>query len=987
MQLPEIRLVVGTTYRDLHAEREYLLKRTIPQIKRRCEEQGVLFTLRELKWSDDAEVIALQMNRLLESLAQGDTYYLGIHSKLDPPAPRFSTASMISAGIAEQLESLLSTNASWRQIEEALCKKFLPQDRIAWFAPSDSSPSSSGPLDAERLGSAIEQRILEIIDRVAPKMKGGIENYHQLYLRSRVAGALQSASKADDLMLALGSSQSVLLVGVTGSGKSTTIALALEALSQSGESVIAYVLDGADASSQAVSSHLIRSIGPEAGSNADSFTSLSLALSRAGERIIALDGIEFLEQDARYLGWLPEPLPKNIKLIASTSDQAQAETLEVRGWKIIQVSALEKESIISLIHHLCNERNLWLTPEQKDLIAQHPLSFHPQFLITLIDELGQFGWFAQLKKDLDEYLDEMSIYQLFNSAKSGAAADTSLSNSFVVSARLQHYLQSYSLVELYEKVLERLEFDFGAPQLTRVLGYLGVVTRGLTLTDLVSLTGLTSSSIQHLLNAFGANISVRSGRVMIGNEYFARAIEKRYLGTSSTRNAVRSSLSLYLRTQQTPAHTQELASQYVAAHDNEQLRQLLLDPLSLAYLLEGTQVEALAYYWNTIGGSSEAEQAYVKLLPEYLRIEPLEKCVLHLRNVADLLIYMGRPGAAHAIIEAAIAATAEHNALLLDRAQLLRSLGRTLYSLARYAESEAAYKASYASFTSLGREHEAEALATRKDLASLLAEGARYPEADDLYTEIVRDTERIYGEESPQLASVLNSIGLMLNGQGKYDAAISVAARARNIFVHHWGREYPELGWSYHIFATANRQKGELDEATSWYTLAIERFLQLHGENHPIPLRSMYGLAVLLQRKGDIAGAVVQARKVVQIRTRLLGAIHADTAAAKVLLGSVLKASGEYSEAMTLLAEGLEIFDGGANKEHPEVARTLHELGEVYWKLNMFDRSKAAVSRAIAIRSKVLGNEHPDTLASDTLMHSISAGGELVLPAVEAVKN
>jgi tetratricopeptide (TPR) repeat protein len=346
------------------------------------------------------------------------------------------------------------------------------------------------------------------------------------------------------------------------------------------------------------------------------------------------------------------------------------------------------------------------------------------------------------------------------------------------------------------------------------------------------------------------------------------------------------------------------------------------------------------------------------------------------------LLFLAKPVAAHAILSAAIDATEEKKTLAADRAQLLRSLGRTLYLLARYRESEAAYRTSVDIFTQLGDPYEAQALASRKLLAQLLAEGAQYVEADLMYSELLRDTEKVYGPESPEIASTLSSIGLMLNGQGKYDAAISLAARARNIFVHHWGSDYPELGWCFFVFATAYRQKNELEEASRWYSLAITRFVQMHGEEHPIPLRSMYGLAVLLQKKGDLVGSIVQARKIVALRTKLLGSKHADTAAAKVLLGSVLKANGEYTEAMTLLSEGLEVFDGGVNKEHPEVARTLHELGEVYGRLKLHDKARASLARAVAIRTKVLGVEHPDTMASTALLDVITtaAGGELVLP-------
>lgn len=980
--LPKIRLILGTTYRDVHPEREYLLKRTLPQIKRCCEEQGVDCTYRELKWAGEPAMIHRQMNRFLEALSDPDTYYIGLNYGIRPPASKFDTDSLIASSVSNQLAGLLERNASWREIEEQLANQHLGRERVILLqAASDVEPPARQLLP-EEIGVLLVRTIESILAKShrLSAVGNSEQAYHHLYLASRAGGALQVASCAEDLLRRISKDQCVVLFGAPGSGKSTSVALAMQALRANGELVIPYVLDGADSSGESISRYVRSCLGEREPGGPDPKSGLSLSLSRAGELMLALDGVEHLDQNSHFLGWLPDPLPKNVRVIASTSDERQATALEAKGWSLIRVPPLEAPHISALIDHLCWERDLALTADQRSLIAQHPLSFHPQFILTLIEELGQFGWFAQLNKNLDEYLDEMSIYQLFNSAKAGALADTSLPNTFVLSARLQYYLQTHSIVELYQKVLERLEFDFGAPQLTRILGYLGIASRGLALEDLASLSGLHSSSIQHILNALGAGILTREGRIRIGNEHFSRAIEKRYLNSQSARSAVRSSLVHFLRKEDRADHTLELALQYALSDDKQPLRQLLLSPRSLDHLLTSLQNDEIAGLWKRL--DVDVDQEYLGSLGSYLAIEPTEARVKHLRAVADLLLHLAKPAAAHTILLAAIDATDGESELVVVRAQLLRSLGRTLYSLALYRDSEAAYRSSIDLFSKLDLSYETQLLATRKDLAQLLAEGARYPEADALFNELVKNIEQRYGSDSPELASTLYSIGLMLNGQGKYDAAINVATRARSIFIHHWGVDYPELGWCYFVFATAYRQKNELDEAANWYAQAIMKFVQMHGEEHPIPLRSIYGLAVLLQRKGDLTGAVEQARKVITLRTKLLGGKHADTAAAKVLLGGMLKAQGEYAEARSLLSEGLEVFDAGANKEHPEVARTLHELGEVYSKLQLHEKAKEALTRAAAIRSKVLGCEHPDAKATLALLATLetSAGGDLVVP-------
>lgn len=995
---PAIRLVIGTTYRDLHSEREYLLKRILPQLKRECEQKGILLSTREIKWADEPTIVAKQLNALIEQLHDEITIYLGLTTSLQPTALSPAQAagldldSCISREFGSKAIELLKQGGSWQALERTLALAMLGSSRATIIECATDPGSTITPPEA--IGSKVLSALRQFVATRYPEPAADsiAENYHRLYLRSRTIDSLQSASYASELLLAMRDHQCVVLVGSTGSGKSTTLGLALDALSINGTPTIPYVMDGDQGSSRAIARHVTALLEPGRGvSSVDPHAELSLALSRTDELVLAIDGIEFLDQHSRYLGWLPHPLPKNVKVVASTSDLAQGAALEERGWKVIGVSALSADVVRDLVEHLCWKHNLWMTREQKAQICEHPLAFHPQFLITLFDELGQFGWFGQLNKNLDEYLDEMSVYHLFASSTGEQVSDTSLPTSFILSARLQYYLQSHSLVELYQKVLERIEFDLGVPQLTRVLSYIASSNLGLRIKDICLLAGMPPEAIQHILHALSANLVTRRERIQFGNEYFGEAVRKRYLSSRSVQHAVRTSLIHHLRrdlehdltdggsSADYRSSAEELASQYHSAKDEVALRDLLLDPRSISRLLSELQQDTLARYWQTAQMQDDPASVYLQRLREQeLQMTP-EATVHLLRQLSDFLLYIGRSTAARQLLESALSVAEEQSGMQLASAAILRSLGKTHYLLARYLDSEKAYRASLHLFIQAGSVAEAEVLIARKDLAQLLAEGARYAEAEEIYDAILDETERRYGAKSPEFASALSSMAFMFNGQGRYHEAILAAKAAQDIYVHHWGWEYPELGWCYHSLATAFRQLNDLAEAEKWYSLAIARFAQMFGEEHSTPLRSMYGLAVLYQRKGDIPAAVAQTRKVLELRIRLLGSTHADTAAVKVLLGSLLRSQGQYEEALALLVDAMEIFDSGANKEHPEVARTLHELGDVYEKLGSPEKARACLARALDIRSKVLGKDHPDTCATQALLSRItSAGSEVV---------
>src|ERR1051325_378318 len=52
---PEMRIFISSTFRDMHAEREYIIKYVFPELRTICRERGVEFTEIDLRWGVTAE--------------------------------------------------------------------------------------------------------------------------------------------------------------------------------------------------------------------------------------------------------------------------------------------------------------------------------------------------------------------------------------------------------------------------------------------------------------------------------------------------------------------------------------------------------------------------------------------------------------------------------------------------------------------------------------------------------------------------------------------------------------------------------------------------------------------------------------------------------------------------------------------------------------------------------------------------------------------
>ena len=94
---------------------------------------------------------------------------------------------------------------------------------------------------------------------------------------------------------------------------------------------------------------------------------------------------------------------------------------------------------------------------------------------------------------------------------------------------------------------------------------------------------------------------------------------------------------------------------------------------------------------------------------------------------------------------------------------------------------------------------------------------------------------------------------------------------------------------------------------------------------------------------------------------------------------------GKFHEAEHLLRREMSSCEqGGLGQEHPTTLTAAHCLGQVYFETNESDEAAPLLERTLALRSKVLGPTHGDTLASvAVLMQCWVAQGRATNEAVE----
>lgn len=158
----------------------------------------------------------------------------------------------------------------------------------------------------------------------------------------------------------------------------------------------------------------------------------------------------------------------------------------------------------------------------------------------------------------------------------------------------------------------------------------------------------------------------------------------------------------------------------------------------------------------------------------------------------------------------------------------------------------------------------------------------------------------------------------------------------------------------------------------------LEARTRLLGAYHPDTLAAEQNLAGVLYAQGEFAGARHHAERALEMMTRLLGAEHPDTLAVKQNLAGMLHAQGDLAGAHRHLEVALEARTRLLGAEHPNTLTTLRNLAMTLSAQGDLSGARRHEERVLEALTRLLGPEHPDTLATEqNLAVTLKAQGDL----------
>jgi tetratricopeptide (TPR) repeat protein len=541
---------------------------------------------------------------------------------------------------------------------------------------------------------------------------------------------------------------------------------------------------------------------------------------------------------------------------------------------------------------------------------------------------------------------------------------------------IDRYLAAPDLDSFFTLVLERLEktYAVGDANIVRdVFSLIAVSRAGLSENEILELSGVKPLYWSQLFYAAAGHLTTRNGLVGFSHRFIREAVRKRYLSQDGAAAPYRRRIAAYIeKSDSRERKYDELPHQLFALKDWDILYAFLLDFDVFEYIYRKDQNE-FGGYWRTLK-ETDAEKYSLK---KYLELEEAgrdRKTLAALYNNIGLTI-------SNTLGDYAIALEYQKRALEIresvlgknhpDTAASYHNIGFVYDALGDYATAlEYQKRALEIREAVLGKNHP-DTAGSYNNIGSVYHSLGEYPQALEYYNRALEIQESVLGENHPNTATSYNNIGLVYNSLGDYPHALEYYNRALEIQESVLGENHPNTATSYNNIGLVYGSLGDYPQALEYYNRALEIQESVLGKNHPNTAGSYHNIGAVYNSLGDYPQALEYYNRALEIRESVLGKNHPDTATSYHNIGFVYNdiglvylSRGNFSEALRYFKQALEIRESVLGKNHPDTATSYNNIGAVYCSQADYPEAMRYFKQALEIRESVLGKNHPDTAQS-----------------------
>ncbi len=232
-------------------------------------------------------------------------------------------------------------------------------------------------------------------------------------------------------------------------------------------------------------------------------TASAWARKRRTRFLVVIDSLNSLS-DRQDLRWWPASVPEGITLVVSCLAGPVLDALKRRTevtpaqnrskWRTLPIRPLTRAQSVMLLNAYLARFNKKLPAPLVLQVRLHPLATNPLFVRTLAEELRLFGVHEALQ------------------------------------TRLDHYLASQTLDDLFEHVLQRVEADCGKLQVRQALTAIWASRTDLTEKEILGIAHLTPAAWAGIWHALDESLVDVGSHINFSHDYLRAAVSDAYLG-------------------------------------------------------------------------------------------------------------------------------------------------------------------------------------------------------------------------------------------------------------------------------------------------------------------------------------------------------------------------------------------------------------------------------------------------------------------------
>ena len=937
-----VRVFVSSTFQDMHAEREELVKFTFPELRRRCRERGVEFVDVDLRWgiTDEQKAEGRVLPTCLAEIERCRPYFIGllgerygwvpkeIDEELVKVQPWLKEHSERSVTELEILHGVLNNPKMKGQaffylrhpetslkIERELSKEpgYQPEpeaSRAKLRSLKEGINQSGYPVrgdfpEAKTLGQLVLKDLWDVIDKRFPKeeMPSALEQErmeHEAFAAARTKvyiGREEYFKRLDEH--AKGDGLPLILLGESGSGKSALIGNWAKRYRERhpDEFMLVHFIGSTPDSTDYV--RILRRIMEEIKEQSSPKPKGEIGIPSSSISPIggAGEGDEIPTDPKKVVElfplWLARAAARGrfILVLDALNQLEDRDNAPDLGWLPeyfppnirLVLSTLPGRSL-----NVLNRRN-WPTLQIESLDIKERQQLIPEYLAQYTKELSpsrleRIATVSQTSNPLylRALLEELRVY----------------GDHLTLDQRIDYYLAAKTVDDLYERILERYEADYerDRPGLVQeAMSLLWAARYGLSEAELLELLGSEGESLptaywSPLYLAAEESLLSRSGLLNFFHDFLRKAVEDRYLPNLELKRTAHLRLADYFEGRELDdRRVDETPYQLAQAESWERLKDCLADIDMFLRLNTDKKKYELVGYWLSIGDRFDMADTYLDTVERVENTKPSQK----------------------------------------DVADVINQIGKFLTLIARYDDAAIFFRQSIEMF------------------------------------------EGILGQDHPDVAKILSNLGLVYYYQNKNQEAGPLLVRALEIIKKAHGVDHSDMILPLQTLTKLYLEKGFYGDTEVHLKHLLLIREKLLGPNHPDVAMSLNKLAEyfifmgkfgLLTHKIRSVEAEPLCKRALEINKKTFGSNHPSVAITISNLAELYKNQQRYVYAEPLFKQALETQKQILGPNHPDVATILNNLAEMYAAQGKYADAEPLFKQALAIKEKAFGENHLDVV-------------------------